>query len=64
MVTVERAAAHLQWHALVWRGAVVWTELTGTCDDEADGVARQIRERLPRSRTRGVRRGVSTSECA
>lgn len=50
MVTVERVEAHLEWEALVWRGAIVWMEMTGSCADIPGVVDAQIRNRIAKRR--------------
>jgi hypothetical protein len=46
MVTIERVVAHLEWDALVWRGAIVWMQMSGSCADVPGVIEAQIRNRI------------------
>jgi hypothetical protein len=52
MVTIERVLAHLEWNALVWRGPIVWMEMSGSCADVPGVVEAQIRNRIAESPAR------------
>lgn len=56
MVTVERVVAHLEWHALIWRGPLVWMEISGSCADMPEAVGAQIRNRIAECRVKGKAR--------
>jgi|SRR6187402_2766739 len=46
MVTLERVGQRLEWEALVWRGPIVLTEMSGSCVDIPGVVEAQIRNRI------------------
>lgn len=46
MITMERAGAHIDWDALVWRGTTVWKELRGTFRPDAGMLDVQIRMQI------------------
>ncbi|PTR34046.1 hypothetical protein C8J98_102234 [Luteibacter sp. OK325] len=46
MVTLERVGPRLEWEALVWRGPIVLTEMSGSCADVPGVVEAQIRNRI------------------
>lgn len=46
MVTIERVMNHLEWDALVWRGPIVLTAMSGSCADVPGVVEAQIRNRI------------------
>lgn len=59
MVTIERVLARLEWDALVWRGPIVWMEISGNCADVPGAIEAQIRNRIaepPARRATGMNR--------
>lgn len=46
MVTLEHVGLRLEWEALVWRGPIVLTEISGSCADVPGVVEAQIRNRI------------------
>lgn len=55
MVTVERIGVHLEWEALVWRGPIALTEMSGSCADVPGVIEAQIRNRIA-ERPAGLRK--------
>lgn len=46
MVTTECVGSRVDWDALVWRGPVVWMEISGNCANLPQVIEAQIRKRI------------------